>query len=364
MKPAGDEIFEVVEQSAEESALSTSETKIELSFENATPDQIEYTINNAQSVYKVYICPLPGETEVTYSGFLSGDIKEALADFAYKNKFKLDLIGSSIFLLADGFTSPIVYRFDFSTSKEELEELVRIFPQCQFSQFRDRLVVRGYFQDIKELSSLLSSGGLTPSTYVLSVILLRTRRSALRDLQAKIQFESLDLISSGYNLFDVFQAYGAIDILSSSDDLYNEQELYCTSGQKVSFSVGSEVQREERNISDQGTSTISGWRSFDDGITVEATLYDGRGSDIFADLNFESSKFNDSSDISKDRTSIQYDRLRVQAGQIYYLCQFADRRSSRSNGLVRLSRSASDDVISVWFCALPVRSKLDRPKLY
>lgn len=373
--PAGDEIYNVVDQVGDESELDKRTTLIECSFQDSTGDRLSYLLDQIQTDYRVYIKTALQESsssgergqapiEKTFSGYFKGDIKEELFAFATANGFAFDVIGNSIFLVERDYKAPIVYSFDANLDEEEVKLLTELFPDAKMQQVRDRLVVQAPFYQIQQIRDLIASGGFAPSSYILSIVLLRTKRDSVKDIQAKIDFEGVDLISKGLSMYDVFSAYGKINWSASIDSVYNEQELYCTSGRPVTFLIGSEIQREQRAISDQGTSTVSDWKVFEDGLTLEATLYDGREDEIFADINFESSKFNDSSDVSKSKTSIEYSRLKVQTGKIYYLCQYADNRKQSNSGFIRLGGSRSDDVISVWFCALPVSAKLDRKKLY
>lgn len=364
MKPAGDEIYKITEQSKDESSIDDSTTLIDCSFQDSSADRLAYLLEQVQNDYRVYIKIVESEQPRTFSGYFHGDIKTELFAFASANDFKFDVIGNSIFVVESDYTAPIVYAFDANLDEDELKALSDLFPLSQFQQVRDRLVVQAPFPVVQQVRDLLSSGGFAPSSYVLSLVMLRTKRDSVKDLQARIDFESVDLISKGLSMYDVFSTYGAIDLSDSRDSVYNEQELYCTSGRKVLFTIGNEVQREQRAITDQGTSTVSDWKIFEDGLTLTATLYDGRSSEVFADLSFESSKFNDSADISKAKTQIEYNRLKVETGKIYYLCQYADNRSTGNTSFLRLASSRSDDVVSVWFCAVPVEARLTRPKLY
>lgn len=349
-------------------------------FNEASASEVELLLNTIQKDYRVYFrenikssdvpaasvspavpsagavsAPIAAPVSSKYSFEINGPLPSELSKFAALYNLGFKTSASSIFLFRSGDLPDDVFRFDRRLEPDELETVASLFPDLNLKQVRNSLFIKGRVDRVLDCLDVLPSVA-DQEQFVLSLVLLNVDSSKVFDLAAKLNFSSIDLISPGYSLYDVFQAYGNIDLKNNWNRQYFEQQIYLSLGQKASYNFGTEIQREQRAITDQGTSTVNGYQNFKDGIEIEAKI-DREEDSLIVDLTFDRSKFTDQTALSRSANSIEYERLRVKPNHLYYLTQFVESDQGAGSEFLRAFQNSSGRSIMVWFAVFPVKEK-------
>lgn len=364
----------------------------ELRFVNATLSEVVDTLNASDERYTVYLCdnigatspgvpPTPSDlgssistsvlqgqvvsapkvSELTITGLYSGSIPEIVRDIAISYNLKYSSIGSSKFyigLIDKDYLVDYICESDLTT--EGFEKLLEIYDNVKAVRVGSRVFVRGGFYDVRDFVSALSRFDQQAQSYLVNLVFIRSSRGQVSDIKARVEFSSIDLISSGYSLLDVFEAHGAIDMTGRNSRFYLEQELLCNDGVMSRLKIGNDREQEQRSISDQGTSTVQGYRTINDGIELEITPRSCVGDKVDVKLTFTNSKFDDASSFNRYKTDVSYDNLRLQLNKVYYVASLEENTNSRAYEFLGLTRNVSDDIVTVWLSLTPVTSKFTR----
>ena len=370
-----------IESDEEVSERLAGSRPIACRFRDASASEVELLLNSVQKDYRVYFreavhssevpsvpsaaspdlsaVPVPASTSTPivnrYSFDINGSLPVELSKFAALYNLDFRCSASSIFLFRQGELPQDVFRFDRRLEPDELQTVSDLFPDLNLKQVRNSLFIRGRVDRVLDCLDVLPSVD-EQEQFVLSIVLLNVDSSKVFDLAAKLNFSSIDLISPGYSLYDVFDAYGNIDLQNSLNRQYFEQQIYLTLGQKASYNFGTEVQREQRAITDQGTSTVNGYQNFKDGIELEVKI-DREEDSLLVDLVFDRSKFTDQTALSRSANNIKYERLRVRPNHLYYLTQFLESDQGSGVEFLRAFNNSSGRSIMVWFAVFPVDEK-------
>lgn len=202
-------------------------------------------------------------------------------------------------------------------------------------------------------------------SYIAELFFIRMKSSALLDLQARLQAESVDLFSCSWNLDRLFSMALSVDGKRQFQTISNSPRMYLSEGRSATLSVGSELIRSKNSISTEGYSTVSGYERFSDGI--EVTLRPARVDShlISLDVNLSVSKFDDGSITeipANEKSSIVSPGVLVTDGDIYFLGSLQMSEKSKGSGLVGVNFKDSDEIITVWVRIREVF--LEKNKLY
>lgn len=314
---------------------------------DSSPLEVENLLNQIQKEYRVYI---RSTSDIKIDFDFNGPLIEELQRLAILYDLDCRVEEKTVFVYDNG-RAPQVVCLPFNLSSEEISAATLAFPDLKFFTFRNSILIQGPMIRVADFVACVPSR--SDDLYLMSIVLLNVENKASVDLAARLNFSSVDLISKGLSLYDVFEAYGAIDASADNSLRYFEQQIYLSLGQKASYNFGSEIQRESRAITDQGTSTVSGYQSFRDGVEVTATI-NRDADDLLVDLTFDRSKFSDLTALSRTQNKIEYTRLKVRPNRLYYLTQFSEQEEARGSGFLRYFTDASNRSTLVWFAVFPI----------
>ena len=319
-------IFDVDSSSRRRTSfIDNDREKFEVRFENSDLNAVADTLNLLTEVFTVVSSSqnnavLADEkdssfdssytSEKTVTGLFSGTFQEIIRDVCVKGGFVYDRIDNH-FYISD---SPVNLSFvrvstvvETSMTQEEAEKLAASFGDgVAFTLVSSKILITGRFYDVKNFREYVETLNETKRSYVARLVFVRLDRSKISRIEAEIKASPLDLISENYNLYDVFQTQLDVKLTNDRSYNYNEQLIYCTDGQKSQLKIGSSMQREKRSVSDYGTSSVSGYQEFQDGVDVELTPYRSLNGIVDLQLKFENSKFVDSSNLSKNQVNLEY----------------------------------------------------------
>ena len=360
----------------------TETTTYEIRLNNHTLPQVVELLNLTAKNNIFYYCP--GQTKFTqsaevledlgdesnaqnietnedrrYTGYFCGDIEKITRDLALTFEISVDRIDDSYYF---GANQTAVKKFFTTKSFEsqleanELQNLANsIDSELKIVSYNTRGVVFGSCESVKNFLVALEKIKERPRSYVISLAFVTLEKTAVSKLEAEISTTSLDLLSKGWKLYDVFDAQLGLKSSTTNVYDYNEVILYATDSKESSFNFGTTHDREKRAISDAGTSTVQGYESVKDGTTL--TIMPKRSFNNIVDLTlkFESSAFSDVATFAKNETSFDYKGISLRENQIYYICSFAATRKALSTKLLGIGNDDNRKVKTLWLVVTPVK---------
>lgn len=325
---------------------------VRASVKGATARQVEILLNEIQKDYRVYI--RVNQEDIFFDFDFDGALIEELTRFALIYNLQIRRTDGALFVYDNDSRSSEIVALPFNLSSTDQNALNQMFNDLRFVNFRNKTLVSGPLYRIIDFYNVVPRRD--DDQYLMTVVLLNVENDKIFDLAARLNFSSVDLFSEGLTLYDVFESYGDVDLAFDVKRQYFEQQIYLTLGEKAAYNFGNEVQRENRAISDQGTSTISGYQSFKDGVEIETTV-NREGDALLVDLSFDRSKFNDASTLSRSQNKITYERLKIRPNCLYYLTQFTEQSNDKGASLLRWFDNGSNRSVMVWFAVFPVTEK-------
>lgn len=297
---------------------------------------------------------------ILITGFFRGNIAEVLSDIAFACDINLERVGNKFYLTrfkAD--MAKVITHCSLETSLDEptLEKLRAPFgDDVLFVLVGSKLQVSGRVYAVKSFVSLVEGLNETPRSYVATIVFVRLQQNQISKLEATLSAPKLDLISAGYSVYDMFDAQ--LDLKMDAGRIYNytEQILYCTDNVKSSLDIGSERTRESRAVSDMGTSTVSGYTSFKDGISLTLQPFRKIGDTVDIQIEFENSKFDNDESLTKQQVNLQYDKISIQENRVYFIASFNEIKRTASSKFFGYNRDSDERVLTCWLVLSPVVS--------
>lgn len=216
------------------------------------------------------------------------------------------------------------------------------------------LIVNDYLYNVKkvvDLVGIIRENNLRG--YVAQLYFVRMKNSDLLDLQAKFSVENVDLFGSSLNLDTLFKAVLQISAETDRMTVENSPVLYLAEGREASLTIGNEITKSQNSISSEGYSTIAGYKSFSDGITI-SLLPSRLSTDIISlDVTMTVSQFSDSlvsySDIPETtKSEIVSPGVLLTPGSVYFLGSLHQRKSEKTGRFFGVSSSDSEEIVTVW----------------
>lgn len=266
---------------------------------------------------------------------------------------ELCIIGKTFFFTSSQALASSSFVFQSSVDLERLNSIVALYPSLTLVAVGDRLLVRGPLFDIRDFYNDVRRLETFPLNYFCDVVFIRSTREQLRSLSVALQVNSVDLIQKGLSLYDLFSAYADFEIKDTASGNYQEQYLLVSDGSQSSIEIGNEKRYELRSISDMGTSTVSGFETISDGMSLKLSA-NSQGSDLVkVKLTFENSSFVDQWD--KNRSLVDCASLYLEPRKVYYIGSFSVDKDKGSRFAFGLNKENSSDIVSVWLRVRPVR---------
>ena len=280
--------------------------------------------------------------EIKINGLFSGTPRQIARQVALAYDLIYAEFNDVIYLVSDNpdKTLNVSASFVCDLSIDDLKEL---FPEVTFIRRDNMVVCNGEFFRIKQIQDYLAVlNKVIEQNYVVTVVEVETSLDFALTLQMEIATKGVDLLQPNVSAFDVFSALARASGQALNADNYHERQLVLTSGQESTYSRSTEKKLEQRAISDQGTSTVTGYETVSAGVILELNV--NSFNDDFVELayNVELSSFVGA---SLDKTSVkaQSDKVLVKPNSIYYLASSEDRRREKS--LLFLGAGAAKDVV-------------------
>ena len=333
----------------------------ETSFENATLEDIENYYRKALRRGALYFvgfdssngldsqAPAPAADRV--SCFVTGDINDQLQTIALR-------IGGILYQLNDDFyivragSESIMDNYKTSTvfistlTSEELNKLMMLY-KIDGESIGLQTVARGSLLDLVDFQKAFNTLAKNQSIYLIDVAFVDFTIEEKASFQAYLESNTVDLLTVDEfsELFSVY-LHCSIDNLRSRN--FYSQSLLASDGNTSKFDVGVKHSREQRSISDAGTSTVSGYDSIEDGIQLTFTPQNTIDNKVVCKIVFENSAFSDESYNTKSETSLDVPDVPLVLGKTYYLSSLSNISKSRSLSLFGVDLSGKNRIQTCW----------------
>ncbi|MDR0337400.1 MAG: hypothetical protein LBI18_09945 [Planctomycetaceae bacterium] len=198
-------------------------------------------------------------------------------------------------------------------------------------------------------------------SYVAELYFIRVNEEHFVRLSAELQFNSIDVFSSSFNVEQLFSMFVEGEGTTGWSELSQRPVLYLSEGRRVTFSDGKEITRERKTLTENGAVETTGYSKFTDGLQLTMLLNRVSDKSYAVDIDLSVSIFdrNDKSSIpATDKSELKSEGLLVQDSQVYYIGSL--RRDNRSNksGIFSFDANKSYDMITIWLRVRELHSSL------
>ncbi len=203
----------------------------------------------------------------------------------------------------------------------------------------------------KVISAVENIRNKSERSYVAEVYFIRVNEDHFVNLTADLQFQNIDVFSSGFNVDELFKMFVSADGSTGWSKISQRPVLYLSEGREVVFSDGKEITREQHSVNENGSSQVSGYSKFTDGTHLTMTLHRVSDASYAVDMDLSISVF-DKSDKSSipatDKSALKTQGLLVRDSRVYYVGSLRRDLRSDKDGLFSLDLNKSHDMITIW----------------
>jgi len=188
-------------------------------------------------------------------------------------------------------------------------------------------------------------------SYVAEIYFIRVSEDHFIRLAADLQIRQIDIFSSAFNMSELFSMF--IDAEGTTDwaRIAQRPVLYLSEGRPVTFTDGRDIIREERSVTERGTTETTGYQTFSDGtrLTMSLNRISTRNYSVNIDLSVSSFDRNDRSAIpAQERSTLKAEGLLVEDSNAYYIGSLRRVYEGDRGGLFSYNFSRSQDMITIW----------------
>jgi type II secretory pathway component GspD/PulD (secretin) len=208
--------------------------------------------------------------------------------------------------------------------------------------------VNRFLSDIERLRRNLEH------SYIAEVFFIRVKEDDFIQVTGDLQIQQIDVFSSTTNLDEMFKMFVDADAGRNFASVEQRPVLYLSEGRKAVFEVGTEIVREKKSVSDQGTTQTTGYERFNDGLNLSLNLIRVSDMNYSVDFDLSVSTFDAAAKTSttipsSDKSSLQLPGLLVQDSKIYYVGSLKRKDIRKGYSLFGVDSGRSNDLLTVWF---------------
>ena len=338
----------------------------ETTFENVTYLEIEKYYREQMTRGAVYFVGYdlqtekkstkPGENDSVilepqkYTIFVTGNIHDQLTTIALKTGGRLYQLNDDYYIVKSDGSDAINYNvssvFVSTLEKEQIQALLTMY-QLQGESVGLQTVVRGSLLDIVDFKRSFDKLQQNKSVYLIDLAFIDFTISEASSFQAFLTVNALDVFQVR-NFADLFSMYLDVSVDNLRSRNFYSHSLLASDGNPSTFNVGSSHSREQRAISDQGTSTVNGYNDVKDGFQLTFTPSTCLDSRVFCTVKLENSAFEDDDFLTKSETAIDVQAVPFELGKTYYLSSLTNFVRRRQVDLFGLAFTNNQRVQTCW----------------
>lgn len=289
--------------------------------------------------------------EMKFSFFVTGTVSEQVQTVALKLSslfFRLNddyyIVRSADERLLKSFDVSSVYVSDIST---ELFKSIATLYELKVETNGVQFVVRGPLNMQLEFSKVLKTLNDKSNVYLVDLAFIDFSIDEASNFQAYLASKPVDfLVTQNFNNLFAMYLDCSVDNLRSRD--YFSQSLLASDGKSSVFDVGNTHSREQRAITDQGTSTVSNYNEISDGFKLTFKPQLTKEKKVICTIELENSAFKDDTYNNKSETTLNIDSVSLELGKTYFLSSFSNISKRRSLFLFGVDLAHSNRNSTCW----------------
>lgn len=331
----------------------------ETTFENVSTDELENYYRRSLSNGSLYFVgyDLPGSSEeeqVTVDNkerhtiFVTGNVVDQLTTIAIKFNGKLYQLNDDFYIVRSPdqtmFQTSAV--FVSSLVPEQIQNLMSLY-NIQGQTIGLQTVARGALLDLVQFEKSLKTLSDNKSVYLIDLAFIDFTIEESANFQAYLVTNPVDILKVR-SFSDVFSMYLDCDIDDLRSRNFYSQSLLSSDGNESKFDVGTTHSREQRSISDQGTSTVSSYSDISDGFQLTFKPETTVNNTVICNVILESSTFTDEQYNTKRETSLDVQQIPFQLGKTYYLSSLTNVLKRRTISLFGIEFGNDHRIQTCW----------------
>jgi hypothetical protein len=191
-------------------------------------------------------------------------------------------------------------------------------------------------------------------SYIAEVFFIRVKEDDFIKVTGDLQIQQVDVFSSTTNLDEMFKMFVDGDAGRNFSSVEQRPVLYLSEGRKAMFEVGTEIVREKKSVSDQGTVQTTGYERFSDGLNLSLNLIRVSDMNYSVDFDLSVSTFdaatkNSDNIPSSDKSSLMLPGLLVHDSKIYYVGSLKRKDARKGYSVFGIDSGRSNDLLTIWF---------------
>lgn len=286
-----------------------------------------------------------------HSIFCTGNITDQLNTIAFKFGARLYRLNDDFYILRDGFSDPS-QKFNISSvfvsqfDDDSIQKLLTLY-NLTGQSLGLQLVVRGSLLDIVDFKKSFDALQTNASVYLIDLAFIDFTIDETTEFEAYLVANELDILHLS-SFSDLFSAYLNLSVDDLRSRNFYSQSLLSADGKTSTFNVGTSHSREQRSISDQGTSTVASYNDISDGFQLTFTPSNCLDSRVFCTLQLENSAFTDKDYSTKSETRLNVETVPFELGKTYYISSLTNFGKKRNISLFGLTFRNSQRVQTCW----------------
>ena len=287
--------------------------------------------------------------------YVEANLYDLLLSISKRYGFQLSRIGD-IYFVGQGSPSDLVSCVVRSPSseqgvKESIASCVSEFGKV--SQVGSCLIVSDYMVNVRKVVDVCEQiKKQNARGYVCELVFMRMKNDDYLQLQANLQMTAVDLFSS-FKVEDIFSAYCDLSARSSRVRIVSRPILFLSEGRQGILEVGSEITRTERSVSSEGYSMVSGYRAFNDGVSVSLMPFRVSTDVVSLDVLLTVASFEDQQEAGEsvpvsNKSTLNAPGVLMRLGEFQFLGSLFSEEKKRNFALVGGSGGSVGEVLTVW----------------
>lgn len=328
----------------------------ETSFDNVTVDKIERYYRKALRRGAVYFVGYDNDDDSEKepekrSVFVTGDILNQLTTIALKFGGVVYQLNDDYYIvrsgsagLMDNYKTSSVFVSSMST--EDIDKMLTLY-KLEGQTLGLQTVARGSLLNLVEFQSVFKTLNDNKSVYLIDLAFIDFSVEESVNFQAYLLANPVNLLEAR-TFEDLFSIYldCSIDNLRSRN--FYSQSLLASDGNTSKFDVGTKHTREQRSISDMGTSTVSGYDSIEDGLQLTFTPKTCLDNRVICTVELENSAFTDESYNTKTETTINVAEVPFELGKTYFLSSLTNIAKARNIVFLGIKATRNNRAQTCW----------------
>ena len=214
------------------------------------------------------------------------------------------------------------------------------------------LTVCDRMEQVRQILALVESiRERSERSYIAEVYFIRTSEEKFIKLTADLQFNQVDVFSSSFNVEELFRMFVDADAGDGWSRIDQRPVVTLAEGRPFTFTDGSELNREQKSIAENGVMHTTGYAKFSDGLKLTMCLNRVSERSYMVDMDLTISVF-DKTDKSEvpglKKSNVNALGILAQDGKVCFVTSLKTASKTSGLGLLSLDHGDTSDRLTIW----------------